>query len=127
MSDFRPQQPLGRSGGLSVETFYSEQPKTTVASPIVEMQCGLPAQIPVVRPQRSVHPYFTQYLSDPNAVCEQVGSYDAETPEGKAIAELAQNIDASEFTSQEMNNLIAVMDSAPGQLQGWTNLTDVWQ
>jgi hypothetical protein len=89
------------------------------------MKENLPTAFKPVRPHRTIHPYFLNG-QDPNALSPDAPSYDAESPEGKAIAELSRNIDAAEFSSQEINNLAAVMDAAPGELQGWTNLTDVW-
>ena len=124
---YRPQQPIGKSG-ISTETFYSEQPKSIVDTPIHQVRGGLPAQMPVIRPQRSVHPYFTQYISEPEAAGDGIPSTDAPggSAIGKHIAGLAETADADDFTPAEQMHLIALMDAEPGVSDGWQSL-DVWE
>jgi hypothetical protein len=124
---YKPQPPIGRSGGLSVETFVHDPevaPRTIVESPLHQMQ-PMPAVMKPVRPVKQIHPYFV--VSDPEAGGEGVASYDAPggSALGKAVAAFAETADPDDFSPAEQAHLIALMDSEPGQIEGYTNL-DVW-
>lgn len=125
-SNYRPSQPLGRSGGLTVETHIAAEnavPRTVVDSPFKQVQSGLPEKMTVVRPKKIVNPYFI-IEGDPDLSSDDVAALESDHPEGKFIATAAMDLDASDFTSQEINHLVDIMDN--GVQSGWTNL-DVWE
>lgn len=114
---------VNNAGRLQVDTAFATASRTVVDSPVVAIKEGLPQQLTPVRPKKLVNPYFV-IEGDPDLVSDDVAALDSSNAEGKFVAEAAMNIDASEFTSQEINHLVDIMDN--GIQSGWTNL-DVWE
>jgi hypothetical protein len=93
------------------------------------MKQGITNSFKPVRPQRQIHPYFV--VSNGNGDTAGDGIASTESPGGSAvgkhIASLAEGASANDFSPAEQMHLISMMDSEPGAIEGWTNLTDVWQ
>ena len=124
-TNWKPQQPIGKAG-ISTETYYSDTSRSVVDSPIKAVQLGLPAQIPVIRPKRVAHPFFTKNVNDPTAEGEGLPSSECAGGDlGKTVVALAQDADIDDFTDAEIGHLAALADLGPGEGQGYTNL-DVW-
>ena len=122
-TNWKPQQPIGKAG-IQTETFYSDTSRTVVESPIVQMQAGLPAQIPVIRPKRVVNQHFILNGDDQDLESDDLPALQAETAEGKFILEALTSENEDEFTHQEIDHLAEI--AVHGLNTGWQPL-DVWE
>ena len=111
------------AGRLQVDTAFATASTTVVDTPLVQMQSGLPERLTPVRPKKLVNKHFI-ISDDPDLASDDIPALESNIAEGKFIAEAAMNIDASEFTSQEIGHLADIMDN--GIQSGWESL-DVWE
>ena len=121
-TNWKPQPPIGKAG-IQTETFYSDSSRTVVESPIVKMQAGLPAQIPVIRPKRIVNPHFILNDDFENLESDDLPILEAESSEGRFILEVMTSENEDNFTATEIDLLAAV--ALDGLQSDWQAL-DVW-
>ena len=122
-TNWKPQQPIGKAG-ISTETFYSDTSRTVVESPLVQMQAGLPAQIPVIRPKRIVNPHFILNDDFENLASDDLPALEADTAEGRFITDVFTEEHEEQFTHQEIDHLAEI--AVDGLNTGWQAL-DVWE
>ena len=122
-TNWKPQQPIGKAG-IQTETFYSDTSRTVVESPLVQMQAGLPAQVPVIRPKRIVNPHFIINADDEDLESDDLPALQADTAEGKFITEVFTEEHEEQFTNQEIGYLADI--AVDGMNTGWQPL-DVWE
>ena len=121
-TNWRPQQPIGKAS-IQTETFYSDTSRTVVESPIVQMQAGLPAQIPVIRPKRIMHPHFV-VSGEQDLDPDDIPALQADTAEGRFITDVFTEEHEEQFTHQEIDHLAEI--AVDGLNTGWQAL-DVWE
>ena len=122
-TNWKPQQPIGRAG-ISTETFYSDTSRTVVESPLVQMQAGLPAQMPVIRPKKILHSHFVLTDDFENLASDDLPVLESNNAEGKFILEALTSENEDEFNHQEIGLLADV--ALDGLQSDWQPL-DVWE
>ena len=90
----------------------------------VQMQAGLPAQIPVIRPKRIVNPHFILNDDFENLASDDLPALEADTAEGRFITDVFTEEHEEQFTHQEIDHLAEI--AVDGLNTGWQAL-DVWE